>query len=419
MSEDRIRLDTLPNGLRVVTERMPSLASAAVCLGVGAGSRDERAAESGLSHMLEHMAFKGTGRRSARRIVEEIEDVGGDLNAYTDVEGTVYQARVLAEHVPLALDLLADILRDSRLTEEDVARERDVILQEIGERMDVPAHYAFELLQERAFPGQPLGRPVIGSRETVSSFRSATVRRWMDRHYGPANMILAVAGAVDHDAVMRDAARLFADMPAAEGAPREAATYRGGHERLVRDVEQAHVCLGLPAPPASAFEASVRTQALCMVLGGGMSSRLFQEAREERGLCYSIYAYSEAFEDAGLMTIYAASAPERAAETAALSMDVLRRTADDLTPAEADRARAQAKAGRVMALESPMRRAESLIRQVQLRGRPLPLAEIEAALEGADATSLREAARAALEAGPVSAVYLGPEGGALPEVLAA
>ena len=419
IEDGRIRLSTLPNGLRVVTEHMPFVKSAALGVWVATGSRNETEAEAGLSHMLEHMAFKGTTRRTARGIVEEIEDVGGDLNAYTDYETTAYQARVLAEHVPLALDIIADILRDSTFREEEIERERQVILQEIGERNDMPSMVAMETLQEIAFPGQPLGRPIIGSPETVTSFDRATIAGYLDRHYVPARMILAVAGYVDHEAVVRDAERLFGDMPARETASPEPGRYAPGHRETVRASEQAHLVFGFDAPDSRDIEAQFRAQTAAAVLGGGMSSRLFQEAREERGLCYSIYAYAEAFADAGLMTVYAATSAAESRDLAALVLDVMERTAGDVTEAEAGRARAQSKAGLLMALESPMRRAETLARQVALRGRPFPMDEIEAIIDAVDAAAVRDALRAILDGPAPSAVYLGPEGGGLPDRLAA
>ena len=414
----RIRATTLSNGFRVVTEHMPHVKSAALGVWVSAGSRNETLPEAGLSHMLEHMAFKGTTRRTARGIVEEIEDVGGDLNAYTDYEMTAYQARVLAEHVPLALDIIADILRDSSILPEEIERERQVILQEIGERNDMPSMVAMETLQEIAFPDQPLGRPIIGSPESVMSFERDVIDGYMKRHYVPSRMILSAAGFVDHDAIVRDAERLFGDMPAREVTPVEPGLYAPGRQQIVKPSEQAHLVFGFDAPDSRDIEAQFRAQTAAAVLGGGMSSRLFQEAREERGLCYSIFSYADSFADAGLLTVYAATSAEQSHELAALILDVMERTAEDVTDAEASRARAQSKAGMLMALESPMRRAETLARQIALRGRPFPMDEIEAIIDGVDAPSVREALRAILDGPAPSAVYLGPEGGGLPDGLA-
>jgi predicted Zn-dependent peptidase len=416
IDEGRVQATTLSNGFRVVTEHMPHVKSAAIGVSATAGARDETPPEGGLSHMLEHMAFKGTTSRTAKRIVEEIEDVGGDLNAYTDYEVTAYQARVLAEHVPMAIDLIADILRDSTFDEGEIEKERQVILQEIGERNDMPSMAALETLQETCFPDQALGRPIIGTPEKVLSFDRSMISAYMGRHYAPDRLILSAAGFVDHDETVKAAERLFGDMESRVAPAREAGAYKPGATRLVRDVEQAHVCLGFASPDSRDFDAQFQAQAVAAVLGGGMSSRLFQEAREERGLCYSIYSYAEAFEDAGMMTIYAATSPEQAEEMITLALDVFERAADDISEEETNRARAQSKAGLVMGLESPMRRSESLSRQMALFGRPIPMEEIVAMVDRVDASTVRTAARSLLDGPAPSMVYLGPEAGRLPDL---
>ncbi len=412
----RVQATTLSNGFRVVTEHMPHVKSAAIGVSATAGARDETLPEGGLSHMLEHMAFKGTSSRNAKQIVEEIENVGGDLNAYTDYEVTAYQARVLAEHVPMAIELIADILRDSTFDEGEIEKERQVILQEIGERNDMPSMAALETLQETCFPEQALGRPIIGTPEKVLSFDRAMISDYLARHYAPDRLVLAAAGYVDHDETVKAAERLFGDMAARPTPKREPGVYKSGAIRMVREVEQAHICVGFEAPDSRDFKAQFRAQAVAAVLGGGMSSRLFQEAREERGLCYSIYSYAEAFEDAGMMTIYAATSPEQAEEMIRLALDVFDRAADDITEEEASRARAQSKAGLVMGLESPMRRSESLSRQIALWGRPIPMEEVVEMVDQVDASAVRSAARALLDGPAPSTVYLGPEAGRLPDL---
>ncbi len=417
IEDGRIRATTLSNGFRVITEHMPHVKSAALGVWVSVGSRNETLVETGLSHMLEHMAFKGTKRRTARGIVEEIEDVGGDLNAYTDLEITAYQARVLAEHTPLAIDIIADILRESTFLPDEIERERHVILQEIGERNDMPSMVAVEALQEIAFPDQPLGRPIIGTPDSVMSFDRDTVQGYMQRHYAPESMILSAAGFVDHDEVVRDAERLFGDMERRPASVIEPGHYHAATREIIKDSEQAHIVLGFEGPDSTDLEAQFRAQTAAAVLGGGMSSRLFQEAREERGLCYSIYSYAESFSDAGLMTIYAATGADQAWELATLALDVFERAADDVTEAEVSRARAQSKSGLVMGLESPMRRAETLARQMFLRGRPYGMSEIVEMIDAVDTTAVKRGMRELLDGGAPSAVYLGPKGGGLPQAL--
>lgn len=419
IEDGRIRVTTLSNGFRVITEHMPHVKSAALGIWVATGSRSEKLEQTGISHMLEHMAFKGTSRRNARAIVEEIEDVGGDLNAYTDYEMTAYQARVLAEHVPLAIDILADILRDSVFAPDEIEREREVILQEIGERNDMPSMVAMETLQEIAFPDQPLGRSIIGTPESVMSFDRDAIANYMSDQYAPGRMILSAAGFVDHDAIVRDAERLFGDMSGHDPAPIEQGVYASNAREIKRPSEQAHIVLGFQAPDSRDIEAQFRAQTAAGVVGGGMSSRLFQKAREERGLCYSIFSYAESFSDAGMMSIYAATSAKQAAELATLALEVLEQAAEDVTDAEANRARAQSKAGLLMALESPMRRAETLARQVFLRGRPFETEEIAGMIDAIDAVAVRTALRTILDGPAPCAVYLGPEGGGLPDIVTA
>ncbi|MFQ5568017.1 MAG: M16 family metallopeptidase, partial [Paracoccaceae bacterium] len=335
-----IGLDTLANGFRVVTERMPGLASAALGVWVDAGTRHESVEENGIAHFLEHMAFKGTGRRSARQLAEEIEDVGGYLNAYTSRERTAYYARVLAADVPLALDLIADILRDPQLAAADIETERGVILQEIGQVLDTPDDIIFDWLQEAAFPEQPMGRAILGRPERVRAFGRSDLGGFIGRHYTPGRMILAAAGNVAHDRIVRLAEELFGDMAPALVAPPQAAAYAGGERRVVKPLEQAHMALALAAPSFLDDDYHA-AQILAVALGGGMSSRLFQEARERRGLCYTIYAQCAAWSDAGMMTIYAGTGWEELPELVDLTADELNRAARDLGAAEVARARAQ------------------------------------------------------------------------------
>jgi predicted Zn-dependent peptidase len=407
-----VHLDTLPNGFRVVTERMPGVASAALGVWIDAGSRHEAEAENGIAHFLEHMAFKGTSRRNARQIAEEIEDVGGYLNAYTSRERTAYYARVLSADVPLAMDIVADILRDSRFAESDVEVERHVILQEIGQALDTPDDIIFDWLQETAFPAQPMGRAILGPADRVRGFSRADLGGFIGRHYHPGRMILAAAGDVDHDRIMRLAESLYGDMPAAPAAAPEPARYAGGEHRVVKPLEQAHVALAFPAPSFLDDDYHA-AQILSVALGGGMSSRLFQEARENRGLCYSIFAQCSAWSDSGIMTIYAGTGAEELPGLLDLTADELNRAARDLTEAEIARARAQTKAGMLMGMESVSARAERLASQLSAWGRVPPLEEIVAKIDAVGVAEARAAAAKLLRASPALALY-GPVEGAAP-----
>ena len=280
-----VEITRLPSGLTVVTDEMPHLESASLGVWVGAGSRDERPDEHGISHLLEHMAFKGTKRRTARQIAEEIEAVGGDLNAATSVESTSYYARVLRADVPLAVDVLSDILSNPAFDPEELQREQNVIVQEIGAAEDAPDDLVFDKLQETAFPGQSVGRSILGTRETVRSFDRKRLAAYLTRNYRAPDMVVAAAGAVDHHALVEQVEKQFASFDGPAAPVPEPAHFSGGTYIETRDLEQVHVALAMPGLPQrdpNLFSMQVFTS----VLGGGMSSRLFQEVREIRGLCY-------------------------------------------------------------------------------------------------------------------------------------
>ncbi|MCB4379794.1 insulinase family protein, partial [Synechococcus sp. MU1644] len=295
---------SLSNGFRIVTEHMPGLASASIGIWVGAGARHETPEQNGIAHFLEHMAFKGTKRRSALQIAEAIEDVGGYINAYTSREVTAYYARVLENDVPLALDVLADILLNPVFDQSEIEVERGVILQEIGQALDTPDDVIFDWLQEQAYPEQPLGRTILGPSERVSSFGCADLSRFVDEHYGPEQMILSAAGAVDHDAIVRLAEELFGHLSPRPKRVADFATFAGGEERRSKALEQAHFAMAFESP-GYRDDAIYTAQIYASALGGGMSSRLFQEVRENRGLCYTIFAQAGAYADTGMTTVYA------------------------------------------------------------------------------------------------------------------
>src|SRR6267378_1421512 len=299
-----VEVTRLPSGLTIVTDAMPHLQTASLGVWVGSGSRDERPDEHGMAHFFEHMAFKGTRRRTARQIAEEIEAVGGDLNAATSIESTAYYARVLKADVPLALDVLSDILSEPAFDPEELKREQGVIIQEIGAAEDAPDDVVFDKLQETAFPGQPIGRSILGTRESVRSFDRRKLAAYLTRNYRAPDMVVAAAGAVDHQAVVDEVERRFASFAGPAAPVPEPARFIGGSHIEARDLEQVHVALAMPGVPQcdpSLFSLQVFTS----VLGGGMSSRLFQEVREIRGLCYAIYAFHAPYSDTGMFGLYA------------------------------------------------------------------------------------------------------------------
>ena len=400
-----VEIHRLSNGMRVVTERMPGLASAAVGIWVTAGCRHEAPEQNGIAHFLEHMAFKGTARRNALQIAEAIEDVGGYINAYTSREMTAYYARVLGEDVGLAMDVIADILTASTLEEREIDIERGVILQEIGQAHDTPDDIIFDWLQEVSFPGQAMGRPILGPAERVASFTRADLREFVVDYYGPEHLILSAAGDVDHGAIVAEAERLFGHLPRREVKAPEAAQFRGGERREVKALEQAHFALSLVNPGYRDPDLYV-AQVYASIIGGGMSSRLFQEIREHRGLCYTIFAQSAPYADAGSLMIYAGTGGDTITELSNVVVDELRRLPESLSEAEVNRARTQMKAGLLMGLESPSGRAERLARMMAIWDRVPGLEETVARIEEVDHARVAEfAARVCAEADPALALY--------------
>ena len=393
---------TLPSGLTVLTVPLPGVETAAIGLHVDVGARHEPARVNGVAHMIEHMVFKGTARRSAKRIAEEIEDVGGQLNAYTARDTTVFHARVLAEDVPLAVDMIADLIRNPTLDPGELAKERDVVLQELGEARDTPDDIIHDHLQSVAYADQPLGRSVLGEDDTIAAIQPADLREWLDAHYTGDNCVLVGAGKVEHAALVALAEQHLGDLPTAPPAPTEPARFTGGIHAQTRKLEQAHLTLGWPGP-AHRDPDHMAIQLFTCTVGGGMSSRLFQELREERGLAYSVYAHHQPFTDTGLFSIYLATAPKRARDANNLARDVLAATAQGLEEAELARAKAQLKAGLLMNLESSSGWAEYAARQFLVHGRVRAPAEVVAAMEAIGLDQVRDAATRMLGHAPASA----------------
>ncbi|MBU3030080.1 insulinase family protein [Paracoccus sp. XHP0099] len=384
---------------------MPGLHSAALGVWVSAGGRNERVEQNGIAHFLEHMAFKGTATRSALQIAEAIEDVGGFINAYTSRDATAYYVRVLEGDVDLAFDVISDIVLNPVFDEREIEVERGVILQEIGQALDTPDDIIFDWLQEAAYPDQPIGRTILGPAERVSGFGRTDLAGFVAENYGPGQMIVAAAGAVDHDRILRLAEAAFGHLVPILQRPREGAVWQGREMRRVKKLEQAHFALALEGPgylapdfyPAQIFSAA---------LGGGMSSRLFQKIREERGLCYTIFAQSGFHDDTGMMTIYAGTGSEDIADLAHLTIDEIRRATDDLSEAEIARAKAQLRAGLLMGLESPSSQAERIARVLAIWGRVMDPAEVAERIASVSLAEVRaHAERLVGGARPALALY--------------
>ena len=402
-----VEVTRLASGLSVVTDRMPHLESATLGVWVGTGGRNENPDEHGISHLLEHMAFKGTKRRTARQIAEELEAVGGELNAATGAESTAYYARVLKADVPLALDVLSDILSEPNFDPEELRREQNVIVQEIGATEDAPDDLVFERLHETAFPRQPLGRTILGTPETVRSFDPARLRAYLGRNYRAPNMLVAAAGAIEHERIVAEAEKRFASFVGPAAAAPEPARFGGGTRVETRDLEQVHIALALQGLPVR-DEQLYNLQVFTSVLGSGMSSRLFQEVRENRGLCYAIHAFHMPYADTGMFALYAGTDEADAPELMRVAIDQVTRATETLNEAEVARAKAQMKAGLLMALESSEARLGQLARQMLAFGRPMPLEEIVAKVEAVTVDSARAAGRALIRRGKPAVAALGP-----------
>ena len=404
-----IQENRLANGLTVVTDRMETVETVSMGAWVDVGTRDEKPDVNGVSHLLEHMAFKGTERRDAYAIAAEIEAVGGHLNAYTSREHTAYYAKVLKDNLPLAVDLIGDILQHSVMDAEELAREQAVILQEIHQAHDTPDDIVFDHFQEAAFPDQAMGRPVLGRPEVVKNMSAESIRAYMDRHYSAERMVVAAAGNLDHDVFTRLVEETFTALPEFEASTREPGRYCGGDYREERDLEQVHVVFGakgIAFDDQGFYAASV----LSTILGGGMSSRLFQEIREKRGLAYAIYSFLSCYKDCGIFGVYAGTGAEEAHGLLSLVLDEIEKAQDHVTDEELDRARAQLKASILMALESTSARCEQLARQMMVFGRPIPTDEIVQHIDAADRASVTDVARRVF-AGRPSIAAIGPVDG--------
>ncbi len=393
------RLTRLESGLSVVTDATASLKTAAIGVFVGVGSRHEFEAEHGLSHLIEHMAFKGTRRRNALEIAETIENVGGDLNAETSAEQTGYFAHVLGEDAPLALDLLADIYTDSQFDVEELKREKDVIIQEIGAVDDTPDDLVFDLVSEAAWPDEALGRPILGTRESVRSFDPDAIRHYMSRHYRAGTTMVVGSGAIAHERLVELAAERLAGLPPDQTAPLKPAKYRGGEILVKKPLEQTHVVVafegrGVVAPDHDA------AFVFAAAAGGGMSSRLFQEVREKRGLAYSIHAFHWGYAETGLFGFYAGSASAKSGEVMGAALDCLAEASETLSEREVERAKAQMKVATLTALESPTARIQQLARQTFTHGKPLTLEEMTARINAISVADARRAGAAMLKSAP-------------------
>lgn len=399
----------LNNGVRVVCDPIDGLETLALSVVAGRGARAEDEARSGWSHLLEHMVFKGAGQRSARDIVEVIEAEGGQINAATGYERTSFQVRALKGGLDLGSAVLADLVLRPTMDAADLAREIQVVGQEIAEAADTPDDLVFEMAQEAAFDGQPLGRPILGTDASIARAAPATLSDWRAALYAPDNLVISASGAVDEDELLALAARDFGDA-AGEGAPASTpAAFVGGARTVAKPLEQANLVFLLPAVGVR-DEAYFALRLYAEILGGGMASRLFQEAREKRGLAYAVDAYSETYADTGVLGIFAGCAAKDGAELAKVAAAEVQGMAERIDPAELSRAKAQLKASMFMAREQPLSRSEQAAAQVVLFGRTLPPTELAAQIDAVSAADVMRLGEQILAPGRSAASILGPKG---------
>ena len=386
-----VRTTRLQNGLHVITHNMPHLESVALGIWVKAGARDEQPEENGVAHFLEHMAFKGTKRRTAQEIAEEIESAGGEINAGTGMETTTYYARTLKADWPMAMDILADIFTSSTLDDAELERERDVILQEIAAAQDQPDDLVFELAQYASYGDHPLGRSILGTAERVQAMTREQMLGWRDRNYWASRMVVCATGNVDHDEFAAAAEKHFGHIPQGHAPQRQPPVFGAAAFTEQKPLDQTHLVVSFPAPNYRDPKV-YQLQVLASILGGGMSSRLFQEVREKRGLCYSVFAFGTTYEDTGQLGVYAATSPDHTPDLMDVTARVMMSMADEITQKEIDRAKAQLKTSIVMNLESATSRADQIARQFLAFGEIPEMESIIKKIEAVTVDQVRELA---------------------------
>jgi predicted Zn-dependent peptidase len=406
-----IRTTTLPNGLVVLTEAMPHMRSVSMGVWIDSGSRDEAPEVNGISHFLEHMVFKGTTTRSAQQFAREVDAIGGNLDAFTGKETVCFNIKVLDENVPAALDLLTDLVLHPTFAPDDIAKEQGVILEEIKMDEDNPDYLVHELFTQNFWKGDALGRPILGTAETVSSFTQAIVLDEYARRFTPANMVFSAAGNLDHDTFVEQVAAAFTSLSASSGAKlaRTPAPQAFPHITLKnkKSLEQVQFCLAVPSLPVSDPD-RYAAYLLNSILGGGMSSRLFQAIREERGLAYSIYSELNPFRDTGSLAVYAGCAIANLREVLTLTLaEFTRLKSEPVTDEELDRARNQTKGNMVLGLESSSSRMSSLARQQMYWGKFFSIDEITAEIDRVTAADLQRVARQLLQPESLALTLLG------------
>ena len=400
------KITTLDNGLRIVTQEMPNFETVSLGIWNFVGGRDEIESNNGVVHLLEHMAFKGTISRNAKEIAETIENVGGDINAYTSKEITAYYVKLIAGDLKLGIDILSDIIQNSIYANEELDRERGVILQEIGMYLDSPDEMIFDYWQEKAFPNQPIGRSILGKTDIIKNISREQVKDFMINHYHPKKMIVSASGKIDHDKFVEDIKSSFTNLPLGTNNNRIKSNYKSGEYREQKKLEQIHLLLGFEGIDYH-HEDYYSLMIYSSLLGGGMSSRLFQEIREKRGLVYGISSFSSSYTDTGIFGVYCGTGEKEIQELIPVLCDQLNESPKSISLKEINRGKAQLKAGLMMGMESSFRRCESAARQLLVFNRIIDTNEI---INKIDEVSLESVERIAklIVSRPITISSIGP-----------
>ena len=401
-----LKITKLDNGLRVVTQNMPGLETVSMGIWNAVGGRDEVEANNGVAHLLEHMAFKGTLTKNALQIAETIEDVGGDINAYTSKEITAYYVKLLADDLHYGVDILTDILQNSAFAEDELNRERGVIIQEIGMYLDTPDDMIFDYWQEKAFPNQPMGRSILGKTDIIKNITREEVKGFMTNHYNPNKMIISAAGKINHDKFVEMIKKSCTNLPVGNSNNRKKANYLSGEYREEKKLEQVHLLLGFEGIDYH-HDDYYSLLVFSSLLGGGMSSRLFQEIREKRGLVYGISSFSSAYTDTGMFGIYCGTGENQIQELMPVLCNELNTSPSSISDKEITRGKAQLKASLMMGRESAFRRCESAARQLLVFNKVIDPSETLEKINAVSKESVEKIAKQ-IVSGPMTISSIGP-----------
>ena len=403
-----VKTATLDNGLRIITDTMPHVETVTVGVWVNVGSRYESLEQAGLSHMLEHMAFKGTQSRSAQDIAETIENVGGYFNAYTSREHTTYYIHLLKDNLQVAIEILADIMLNATLDQEELNREKGVILQEIGQTNDTPDDIIYDLWQAEAYPDQALGRPILGTEDSVQAMSRQQLRDFISEHYHSGNLVISAAGNLEHNQLVDYVDHYFAALPIRKNIATPQSSYKGGRTTQHKDLDQVNMLYGYDS--ISYHDPDYyAAQLMSLALGGGMSSRLFQEIREKRGLVYSVYSLIQPYLDRGSFTVFAGTSPDHANAIIPIIQDQMSHMSHTTMMEEVIRAKTQYKSSLLMSLESTTNRMEQMGRQMLIFNEPIPLERTLLKLEEVDDNAVMRYLDRMLSESPATHAFLGPQ----------